>query len=84
MRVNHVAAAARHYGSRAYDMARIAGGQLNNFIDTSARVYGGVIQPMLKHHGVDTRSADLALSDMYSNFNAARNSANYFDSLIKA
>ena len=84
MRINHVMAKARHYGSRAYDLGGIAGGHLNNFIDTSARVYGGVIQPMLNHHGIDTRNTDLALSDMYSNYSAARNSANYFDSLIKA
>jgi len=83
MRVSQLVRGARHYGGRAYEYARIAGGQMNNIVDATARVYGGVIQPMLNHHGVDTRSADLALSDMYSHYNAARHSANYLDSLIK-
>ena len=84
MRASHVFAKARHYGSHAYDLARIAGGHLNNFVDTSARLYGGVIQPMLKHHGIDTHNTDYALSGMYSDYNAIKNSANLFDSLIKA
>ncbi len=83
MRVSHLVRGARHYGGRAYEYARIAGGQLNNFVDTSARVYGGIVQPLLQHHGVDTGAADGALSDMYSHYNNARASANYFDSLIK-
>ncbi len=83
MRVSQIVRAARHYGSRAYDYARVAGGQLNNIVETSAHVYGGLVQPLLKHHGVDTGAADHALSDLYSHYNAARTSANYFDSLIK-
>ena len=46
MRVNHLISRARHGMQKAYDMARVAGGKLNNFIDTSARVYGGVVQPL--------------------------------------
>jgi len=84
MRVSQLVRGARHYGGQAYEYARVAGGQLNNIVDTSARVYGGLVQPLLRHHGVDTGEADVALSDMYSRYNAARASANYFDSLIKA
>ena len=65
-------------------MARMAGGHLNHIVDTSARLCGGIVQPMLKAHGVDTRDTDMALSGMYQHYNSARNSANYFDSLIKA
>ena len=84
MRASHIITKARHYGSRAYDMARMAGGHLNHIIDTSARVYGGIVQPMLNAHGVDTRDTDMALSGMYQQYNSARDSASYFDSLIKA
>ena len=59
-------------------------GYLNHIIDTRARVYGGIVQPMLNAHGVDTRDTDMALSGMYQQYNNARNSASYFDSLIKA
>ena len=44
MRGSQIVRAARHYGSRAYDYARVAGGQLNNIVETSAHVYGGLVQ----------------------------------------
>ena len=83
MRVNHLITRARHGIQHAYDLARVAGGKLNNFIDTSARVYGGVVQPLLNQGGFDTRGADMALMDMYKSYSSARNMANKFDSLIK-
>ena len=83
MRVNHLVRQARHGIQRAYEMARVAGGKLNNFIDTSARVYGGVVQPMLNQGGFDTRNADMALMDLYHGYDSARTMANKFDSLIK-
>ena len=83
MRVNHLITRARHGIQHAYDLARVAGGKLNNFIDTSARVYGGLVQPLLNQGGFDTRGADMALMDMYKSYSSARNMANKFDSLIK-
>ena len=83
MRVHNLVAKARHYGSKAYDFARHAGGQLNNFIETSGQIYGGVIQPLLNQHGVNTRNTDMALIDMYKQYDTVRNAANKFDSLIK-
>ena len=65
-------------------MARMAGGHLKHIVDTSARLCGGVEQPMLNASGVDTRDTDMALFGMYQQYNNARNSANYFDSAIKA
>ena len=83
MRVNHLISRARHGMQRAYDLARVAGGKLNNFIDTSARVYGGIVQPLFNQSGFDTRNADMALMDMYRSYDNARTMANKFDSLIK-
>ena len=83
MRVNHLIARARHGMARAYDLARVAGGKLNNFIDTSARVYGGVIQPLLNQSGIDTAGSDMALIDMYRGYSNVRDAANKFDSIIK-
>ena len=83
MRVHRLVAKARHYGSQAYDFARHAGGQLNHLIETSGRVYGGVIKPLLQHHGVNTSNTDMALMDMYKQYDTVRNAANKFDSLIK-
>lgn len=83
MRVHNLVAKARHYGSKAYDFARHAGSQLNNFIETSGRVYGGVIQPLLNQQGFDTQKTDMALMDMYKQYDSVRNAANKFDSLIK-
>ena len=83
MRVHSLVAKARHYGSKAYDFARHAGGQLNNFVETSGRIYGGVIQPLLNQHGIDTRNTDMPLTDMHQQYDTVRNAANKFDSLIK-
>ena len=83
MRVSHLIARARHGAQRAYEYARVAGGKLNNFIDTSARVYGGVVQPLLSQGGYDTRGTDMALMDMYQGYSQVRDAANKFDNLIK-
>ena len=83
MRVHSLVAEARHCGSKAYDFARHAGDQLNNFIETSGRVYAGFIQPLLNHHGVGPRSTDMALMDMHKQYDTVRSAANKFDSLIK-
>jgi hypothetical protein len=83
MRVHSLAAKARHYGSKAYDFARHAGSQLNNFIETSGKLYGGVIQPLLNHHGINTDDADAALMGYYRQYDGIRNAANKFDNLIR-
>jgi hypothetical protein len=83
MRVNHLIKRARHGIQTAYEMARVAGGKLNNFIDTSARVYGGVVQPILNQYGIDTRDTDAALMGYYRQYDGVRNMANKFDGLIK-
>ena len=83
MRVHGLAAKARHYGSKAYDLARHAGGQLNNIIETSGKLYGGVIQPLLKQHGFNTGEADAALMGYYRQYDDIRNAVNKFDNLIR-
>ena len=72
MRPNHMLGRARHFGNRAYDLARHTGSVLNNIVETGARVYGGIVQPMLAQRGIDTRGTDEALVGMYKDWGTAQ------------
>ena len=60
---------ANHHGARMYHKARHAARGLDNVIATSARVYGGVIQPILRSQGVDTKELDRHLLQGHAAYN---------------
>ena len=76
-------ARARHFGNRAYEHARHGLAGLNRVVETGARLYGGVIQPLLRSSGVDTRDADETLSTLYNGWGDARAIAQKIDGIIK-
>jgi hypothetical protein len=82
MRAPPFVSRARHYGVRAYEHARHGLAGLNRAVETGARIYGGVVQPLLKHSGVDTREADAALLNLYNGWDGARTIAEKIDSLL--
>lgn len=75
---------ARHFGARAYENIRHGLVTANRVIDTSAHLYGGVIQPLLNQQfGVDTRQADHALMDAYQNYNTVRDAAHKIHQILQ-
>ena len=74
---------ARHFGSRAYEHARHGPAGINRAVETGARLYGGIIQPLSRHHGIDTRNADAVLMDAYNSYDTARSVTQKIDELIK-
>ena len=44
-------------------------------METGARIYGGVVQPLLRHSGIDTREADETLMNLYNGWGGARDIA---------
>ena len=83
MRAPPLIAKARHFGARAYEHARHGLSGLNRAVETGARLYGGVIQPLLRSSGVDTRDADETLSNLYNGWGDARAIAHKIDGIIK-
>ena len=75
--------AARHYTQRAYETARHMAGGLDHVIQNSARMYGGLIQPILHSQGVDTSGVDRNLLDAYSHYSRLKGHAQNFDALVK-
>ena len=82
MRAPPLIARARHFSNRAYEHVRHGLRGLNSAVETGARLDGGVIQPLLRSSGVDTRDADETLSDLYSGWGDARAIAHKIDSLL--
>ena len=64
-----VAKAARHHGTRAYVAARHLARGIDSAVATSARVYGGLIQPVLRSQGYDTKELDRNLLKTHSLYN---------------
>ena len=75
---------ALHFGIRAYDHARHGLAGLNRAVETGARLYGGIIQPLLHANNIDTRSADTALMGAYDSYDAARTVTSKIDRLIQS
>ena len=73
----------RHYGMRAYEHARNFSTGLNHVVDTTAHLYGEIIQPILRSQGVDTTRADQALVHGYSRFDEARAVAQRIDGIVQ-
>ena len=82
MRAPPLIARARHLGTRAYEHVRHGLRGLNSAVETGARLYGGVIQPLLRSSGVDTRDADETLSNLYNGWGDARAIAQKIEQLV--
>ena len=74
---------ARHYGMRAYEHARNFATGVSRVVDTTAHLYGEIIQPILRSQGVDTSRADHALSHGYSQFDDARAVAQRIEGIVQ-
>ena len=74
---------ARHYGMRAYEHARNFSTGVSQLVDTTAHLYGEIIQPILRSQGVDTTRADRALVHGYSRFDEARAVAQRIDGIVQ-
>ena len=75
--------AARHYTQRAYETARHMAGGLDHFIQHSAKIYGGLVQPILHSQGIDTSGVDNNLMDAYGHYSRLKGHAQKFDEMIK-
>ena len=82
MRAHPFVAKARHFGTRAYDVARHGLTGVNKIVENGAYFYGGIIQPLLRHAGVDTSGADTALHGAYTGYSHLRDAANKIDGMI--
>ena len=83
MRHSHLVNKIRNFGHKAYETARHTATHLDNFIQNSAKVYGGLVQPILQSQGYDTSSADSNLMDAYNRYSHLKTQAYKFDHLIK-
>ena len=84
MRAPPLVQKARHFGHQMYEHARHGLAGINRAVETSARMYGGIIQPLLRHHGVDTLHADTMLMSAYDSYDTARAAAQKFDRLLQS
>ena len=57
---------------RVWNRARHFGGQLDRHIESAARLYGDVVQPILRAVGNDTSRADAILGKGYSDYKRIR------------
>jgi len=55
---------------------------VNKIVENGAHFYGGIIQPLLRHAGVDTSGADTALHGAYTGYSHLRDAANKIDGMI--
>jgi hypothetical protein len=67
-----------------YEHARHGLAGINRAVETGARLYGGIIQPLLRHHGVDTSRADSALMDAYTSYDTLRSATQKIDRVIQS
>ena len=84
MRAPPLVARARHFGVRAYEHARHGLAGINRVVETGARLYGGIVQPLLRYHGIDTGDVDAALMDVYSTYAGARSTAQKIDGILQS
>ena len=83
MRAPPLIARVRHFGARAYQHALQFSSGLNTTVETGARLYGEVLQPILRSQGVDTSSADTALMNGYQAFDQARTVAQRINATVQ-
>ena len=84
MRASPFVEKARHFGNQMYEHARHGLAGINRAVETGSRMHGGIIQPLLRAHGVDTRNADMMLMDAYSSYDTARTATQKIDRLIQS
>ena len=85
MRAPPLVASARHFGSRAYEHIRHGLAGVNRVVETGARLYGGIVQPILKHQfGVDTSEFDHALMGAYNDFATVRHTAQKIERILQS
>ena len=82
MRAPPLIAKVRHYGARAYQHALHFSAGVNTTVETGARLYGEILQPILRSQGVDTRSADTALMNGYQAFGQVRGVAQRINAIV--
>ena len=63
------AKAARHHGKRAYHTARHVAHGVDAAVATGVRVYGSIVQPILRSQGYDTGDLDRHLLKTHSAYN---------------
>ena len=51
-------------------------------METGARIYGGVVQPLLRHSSIDTREADDTLMNLYNSWGGARDIVEKISALL--
>ncbi len=59
-------------GLRVWNRARHFGWELDRHIESAARIYGEVVQPILRAVGNDTSQADRLLNKGYSDYKRIR------------
>ena len=84
MRAPPLVERARHFGARAYEYARHGLAGINRVVETGAKMYGGIVQPLLRYHGINTRNADAMLMDAYNSYDTARSATQKIDRLIQS
>ena len=62
----------RATGLRVWNRARFVGGELDRHLESAARIYGDVVQPILRAVGNDTSQADRLLNKGYSDYKRIR------------
>ena len=84
MRAPPLVASARHFGMRAYEHVRHGLAGVNRVVETGTRLYGGVIQPLARAYGVDTRCIDGALMGAYTDYDTARTAVRQIDNILQS
>ena len=82
MRAPPLIAWVRNYGARAYQHALHFSAGLNTTAETGARLYGEILQPILRSQGVDTSSADTMLMNGYQAFDQVRGVAQRINAIV--
>ena len=83
MRAKPLLARVRHYGTRAYEHIHHISSGINKAVETTAHLYGEIVQPLLRSQGVDTRGADSMLMDGYSRFDEARTAMQRINGIVQ-
>ena len=84
MRAPPLVATARHFGGRVYEHVRHGLIAANRAIETGARLYGGVIQPLAQMYGVNTGALDSSLMGAYSDYSNVRSAIQHADHIIQS
>ena len=84
MRAPPLVVTARHFGGRVYEHVRHGLVAANRAIETGARLYGGVIQPLAQMYGVDTGALDSSLMGAYNDYSNVRSAIKTVDGILQS